>query len=66
MFFIQKTILNGNNYQLDRCFPEIYDASYGNKFVDLVGPDDFTRLFSGIFWWLINIWPGYLAFQQGN
>jgi len=24
MFFIQKTILNGNNYQLDRCFPKIH------------------------------------------
>ena len=42
IFYIQKTILNGGNYQLDMCFPEIHDASYGVKFVDLVGPDGFT------------------------
>jgi len=59
-------ILNGNNYQLDRCFPEIHDASYGDKFADLVGLDGFTRLSSGVFWWLINIRPGYLLFWQGN
>ena len=28
MFFIRKSILNISNYQLDRCFPEIADASY--------------------------------------
>ena len=66
MFFILKTILNGGNSQLDRCFPEIHDASYGDKFADLVGPDGFTQLSSGVFWWLINIRPGYLIFQQGN
>ena len=49
MFYIWKTILNGGNYQLDRCFPEIHDASYGDKFADLIGPDGFTRLSSGIF-----------------
>jgi len=42
MFYIRKTILNGGNYQLDRCFPEIHDASYEDKFADLVGPDGFT------------------------
>ena len=42
MFYIRKTILNGANYQLDRCFPEIHDASYMDKFADLVGPDRFT------------------------
>ena len=41
--------------QLDRCFPEIYDVSYRDKFADLVGSDGFTRLSSGVFWWLINI-----------
>ena len=49
MFYIQKTILNGCNYQLDRFFPEIHDASYGDKFVDLVGPDGFSWLSSDIF-----------------
>ena len=29
MFYIRKTILNGGNYQLDRCFLEIHDTSYG-------------------------------------
>jgi len=28
MFYIRKTMLNEGNYQLDRCFPEIHDASY--------------------------------------
>ena len=49
MFYIQKTILIGNNYQLDRCFPEIHDASYGKKFTDLASPDGFIRLSSGVF-----------------
>jgi len=63
MFFIRKIILNGNNYQLDRCFPEIRDASYGDKFVNFETPDGFTQLSSGVFWWLINIQPGYLVFR---
>jgi len=66
MFYVRKCILNASNYQLDRYFPEIADASYGDKFSDHVGPDDFTRLPSGVFWWLINIRPGYLLFRQGN
>ena len=49
MFYIRKTILNGCNYQLDRCSPEIHDASYGDKFADLAGPDGFTQLPSGVF-----------------
>ena len=66
MFFVQKSILNISNYKLDRCFSEIADASYGDKFVDLARPDDFTRLPSGVFWLLINIRPGYLIFWQEN
>ena len=66
MYFVRKTILNGNNYQLDRCFPEIHVASYGDRFADSKTPDGFTRLSSGVFWWLINIRPGYLMFQQEN
>jgi len=66
MFYIRKTILNGANYQLDRCFPKIHDASYGDKFADLVGPDGLTRLPFSVFWWLIIIQPGYLVFRQGN
>ena len=37
MFFIQKTILSRANYQLDKCFSEIHDASYKEKFADLAG-----------------------------
>ena len=66
IFYIWKTILNRRNYQLDKCFLEIHDTSYRDRFVDLVGPDGFTRLSSGVFWWLIIIQPGCLVFQQGN
>jgi len=66
MFYVWKTILNSSNYQLDRCFPEISGASYGDKFADLAGPDEFMWLPSGVFWWLINIWPEYLVFRQGD
>jgi len=66
MFYVRKAILSRASYQLDRCFPEIPDASYEDKFADLAGPDEFTRLPSGVFWWLINIRHGYLIFQQGD
>ena len=59
MFFIRRTILSGSNYQVVRCFPDIPDASYGDKFLEFVGLDGFTTLSSRIFWWLINIWPEY-------
>ena len=49
MFFVLKSILNILSYQLDRCFPEIAGASYGDKFVDLARLEDFTRLPSGVF-----------------
>jgi len=64
MFYVRKTILSSSNYQLNRCFPEISDVSYRDKFADPTGSDEFTRLPSGVFWWLINIRPGYLVFQQ--
>ena len=38
----------------------------GINSLTLAGPDDFTRLPSGVFWWLINIRHGYLIFRQGN
>ena len=66
MYYVRKAILSSSNYQLDRCFLEISGASYRDKFADLTGPDDFARLSSGVFWWLINIQPGYLIFQQGD
>jgi len=61
-----KNFLSSSNYLLDRCFPEISGTSYGDKFADLAGPDDFTRPPSGVFWWLINVRPGYLVFWQGD
>ena len=36
------------------------------RFFDQPGTDGFTILSSGIFWWLINIHPGYLIFWQEN
>ena len=42
MYYFRKIILNNSNYQLDRYFPEISGASYGDKFADLAGLDDFT------------------------
>ena len=66
MYYVRKAILISSSYQLDRCFSEISGASYGDKFVDLAGPDDFTRLLSEVFWWLINIRSGYLIFRQGD
>jgi len=53
-------------HQLDRCFFEISGASYGDKFADLAASDEFMLLQSGVFWWLINIRPGYLVFRQGD
>jgi len=44
MFLVRKSILSSSNYQLNCCFPEIFGASYGDKFADLAGPDDFTWL----------------------
>ena len=63
MYYIRKAILSSSNYQLDRYFPEISDASYGDKFANFAGPDDFTRLPSRVFWWLFNIQPGNLVFR---
>jgi len=64
IFYVRKIILSSSNYQLDRCFPEISGASYGDKFANLAGPDEFTWLPSGVFWWLINIRPRYLSFGK--
>ena len=49
MYYIRKTILSSSNYQLDRCFSEISGASYGDKFANLAGLDDFTQLSPGSF-----------------
>jgi len=66
MFFIIRTIQSDVNYQLVRCFSYIQDASYGERFLNFVGPDGFTTLSTGVFCWLINIRPGYLVFRQGD
>ena len=57
---------NSMNYQVVRCFLDFPEASYGERFSDGLGVDWFTTLSAGVFWWLINIHPGYLVFQQGN
>jgi len=66
MFYVWKAILSSSSYQLDRCFPKIHDTSYGDRFADLAGPDEFTQLPSRVIWWLINIRSGYLIFWQGD
>ena len=66
MAAIRKIVPSSMNYQIYRCFPEIGDGGYGDKFADIAGSDGFTKLSSGVFWWLINIRPGYLVFCQGN
>jgi len=66
MFYVRKAILSNSSYQVNRCFPKIPDASCGDKFANLAGLKEFIRLPFGVFWWLINIRPGYLIFQQGD
>ena len=66
MFFIRRTIQSDFNYQLVRCFSDIQDTLYGDRFLDFTGPDGFTTLSTGVFCWLINIRPWYLIFRQGN
>ena len=63
---IRKIVQSSMNYQIYRCFPEIRDSQYGDKHTDIASPDGFTKLPGGVFWWLINIRPGYLVFRQGN
>jgi len=55
MFFIRRIIQSEMNYQLARYFPEIYDTSYRDHFLDFAGPNGFTTLSTGAFCWLINI-----------
>ena len=64
MYYVRKAMLSSSNYQLDQCFSKISGASYADKFADLAGPNEFTRLPSGVFWWLINIRLGYLVFGK--
>jgi len=53
------------NYQLVTWFPDFLGASYQKRFFNRPVVDGFTTLSAGIFWWLINICPGYLVFWQG-
>ena len=41
MFYVQKALLSSSNYQLDQCFLDISDASYGDKFTDLADLNEF-------------------------
>ena len=66
MATIRKVMQSSMNYQIFCCFPEIGDGGYGDKFANIVGPNGFTMLSSSVFWWLVNIRPGYLIFRQGN
>jgi len=66
IYYIRKRLSAPANYQLNRCLLQIPGASYGDLLVDSAGPDDFTRLSQGAFWWLLNIRPGYMLFRQGT
>jgi hypothetical protein len=66
MATIWKIMQSSMNYQIYRCFLEIEYGNYGDQFADIADPDGFTKLPSGVFWWLVNIRPGYLVFHQGN
>ena len=66
IYYVRKCLSDPANYQLNRCLLQIPDASFGDLLVDSVGPDDFTRLSAGAFWWLLNIRPGYVLFRQGT
>ena len=49
MFFIRRIIQKGMNYQLAWCFPEIHEASYGDRFLDFAGSNGSTILSTGVF-----------------
>jgi len=63
---IRRTLQSSANYHLFRCFPDFPDAPYGERFQDTANREEFTSLSMGVFWWLINIRPGYLVFRQGK
>jgi len=50
IYYVRKCLSDATNYQLNRCFPEIPGASFGEQFTDSAGRDDFTQLSAGIFW----------------
>ena len=66
MLMIRQILQSIMNYQLVQYFPDFLGASYGERFFDRPGADGFAILSSRIFWWLINIRPGYLVFRQEN
>jgi len=64
IFYIKKAIQSDLNYQLVRYLPDIQDTPYGDRFLDIAGPDRYTTLSTGC--WLMCIRPGYLVFRQGD
>lgn len=66
MAMIQKHLQHYGNFHLYRCFPYFSNVEYGEEFANLPGSDRFTSLFTGSFYWLINIRPGHLVFRQNN
>ena len=44
MAAIQKIVQSSMNYHLFRCFLDFPEAAYGEKFIDVLGPDGFTSL----------------------
>ncbi|ONK56633.1 uncharacterized protein A4U43_C10F10970 [Asparagus officinalis] len=54
------------NYEIACKFPAFEGGAYGELHQDTPGPNSFTMLSRGAFWWLINIRLGYLIFRQGR
>jgi len=66
IFYIRRAIQSDSNYHLVRCLPDIQDTSCGDQFLDIAGPDGYTTLTTGVFYWLMSIRLGYLIFRQDD
>lgn len=55
MLVICKVLQHHQNYEINQCFLNFPDSDYEARFKDTLGPDNFSTLSSGAFWWLINM-----------
>ena len=63
---ISRIVQRNIKYHLFRCFSDFPETTYGERFINVPGPDGFTSLSASVFCWLLNIRPEYLIFHQGN
>lgn len=47
MFAIHRTVDNNQNYHIYRYFLDFTHVHYGEEFIDIPGPDNYTSLSSG-------------------